>query len=109
MYVHDERAQARFISENFRHWVANRIWGTAIWTKDEQRKLLKKIEALDPETAPLSEYERILGKTHFVLPKDCDECHQGRWDVVVFTPYSDETRGSCVCKECLTNAITLAK
>jgi len=107
MYVHDERVHARYLSKSFRQWVENRIWGTAIWSKDEQYRLLAKIEALDPETAPLSEYERILGKTHFVQPLDCDECRQGRWDVVVFSAYSDDARGSCICKECLTNAIAL--
>jgi hypothetical protein len=101
------RSQIRELVSMFETCMANPHWGTAKWTKDQQREILRKLKSLDLETATVEEVNTIT-EIPYVEMHRCDECEQDFWDVVELGENLDDHSGtSYICRSCLKTALTM--
>jgi hypothetical protein len=81
----------------------------AHWRKDkETQDIVRKLKALDPETATAADVAAIIGNDSWTRIDHCDECRVENLPEAVMLA-DDSSSSATVCLPCLRKAVKLAR
>lgn len=71
------------------------------------KKIVKAMAALDPETASALDVSEILGNEYAVAPMYCDSCFKASYNLIEVSSGDGDYSGVLVCGDCLRKALRL--
>jgi len=101
------RTQILSIVDDYARWMENKDWASRVWTMEEKRAILHKLQTLDLTTATPDEVNSVT-KAPYIKMTCCDECNRESWDVVeIGEEPNHNTRTAYICKSCINTAFKL--
>ena len=101
-----KRQQIRDLPNVLKAHFARPGFGSAHWTEEHKQEILKKLNALDLETATAEDCNEITKPVAYISSVVCDNCGQRVWSTVQLGEEPDhESSTANVCLECLLDAV----